>query len=67
MSSLVYDCLTGAAAVWFGIGVFLVSLAVLDILTWLITGLLAAFSPCFKRAVQVRSALAAIQVHYQRR
>jgi hypothetical protein len=60
MSALVYDGLTGAAVGLIGIGVFLVSLAVLDMTSWLMARLLAAVSSSAGRAMRVRSALAAV-------
>ncbi len=60
MSALVYDGLTGAAFGLTGLGVFLISLAVLDITSWLMARLLAAMSPSAGRAARVRSALAAV-------
>lgn len=60
MSMFVYDGLIGAAIGLIGIGVFLVSLAVLDVTSWLIARLLAAMSSSAGRAMRVRSALAAV-------
>ena len=60
MSALVYDGLTGAAVGLIGIGVFLVSLVVLDMTSWLMARLLAAVSSSAGRAMRVRSALAAV-------
>ncbi len=60
MSALVYDGLTGAAVGLIGLGVFLVSLAGLDITSWLMARLLAAMSSSVGRAMRVRSALAAV-------
>jgi len=60
MSALVYDGLTGAAVGLIGLGVFLISLAVLDITSWLMARLLAAMSSSVGRAMRVRSALAAV-------
>ncbi len=68
MSAIVYDGLIRVAAVLIGLGVFLISLAVLDILlAWLTAGLLAALSPSVGRAAQVQSALGAMREHDHRR
>lgn len=66
MSALVYDGLSSVAAVLIGLGVFLISLAVLDILAWLTAGLLAALSPSVGRAAQVQSALTTTQKDQRR-
>ena len=60
MSMFVYDGLIGAALGLIGIGVFLVSLAGLDVTSWLMARLLVAMSSSVGRAAQVRSALAAV-------
>ncbi len=58
MGAFRYDALTGAIAALVAVGVFLISLSVLDIFDRLIVGLVAAISPSFARATRVRSALA---------
>jgi len=60
MSELAYDCLIAGRAALILLGVFLISLAVLDIMSWLMARLLAAMSSSVGRAAQVRSALAAV-------
>ncbi len=67
MSGFLYDPLTSAIAALVAVGVFLISLAALDVLAWLIAGLLAALSPSFLRVAQVRSALRVILEQKQRR
>jgi hypothetical protein len=61
-----YDCISGTVVGLIGIGVLLISLAVLDIVAWLAARLLAALSPSFDRAARMKSILGVMQEHHQR-
>jgi len=58
MSALVYNGLTSAEVGLIGLGVFLISLSVLDIAFWFVDRLSASLLPSMARAARVRSALA---------
>jgi hypothetical protein len=66
MSTLVYDGISGTVIGLIGIGVLLISLAVLDIVAGLAARLLAALLPSFGRAARMKSILGVMQEHHQR-
>ncbi len=62
MSAFLYDCLIVGRAALILLGVFLSSLALLDLASWLTARLFAALSPSFDRMIRIRSGLAAMDV-----
>ncbi len=62
MSAFLYDCLIAGRAALILLGVCLISLALLDLASWLLARLFAALSPSFDRMIRIRSGLAAMDV-----